>query len=418
MIRTFLTSNKLFVGGACLVGISLFMKQGVVSVAFILFCVICLVNYKKDWTGQLKDRRLLLLPILLFGLYVIWSFVGGPPTDISSVVMKRATLLLFPVCFLVTGKKISEKEFDWILAAFLAACLVCSVFCYIPAFYNVIVNKSFVVHTVDRDYYYMAYIYLTDPVAIPPIYLSMMANMAVVIAVYTRINIALKWRIFIVIYLSIFVILLSSKIGIVCLVGLIALYVFKVVKQKKLAIVTVLLLVTASVIGVFTVPFLKERFLGSLKFDYSQQYGHLWNSNAYRMAVWSSALETIEENPVVGYGTGRGQAALEDTYRKHNFVRGLEDSLNPHNEFLACMLDLGISGVIALVLMIAVPMVSKMKEGDWLTVQFLIIFLCYCLIEVILNRQKGVVFISFFYSLLLWYPTAKQPQKSIFAQKF
>jgi O-antigen ligase len=416
-IRKFLTSDQVFAGVACIVAMSMFFKQGVISVSFITFCVLCLVNYDKNWTEQFHARRALILPLILYGLYVIWSFVGGPPGDSATVLVKRITLLLFPACFLVTGKRISQRQFGWILIAFLAACIACSIACYISAFYNVWIHKSLSVDTLDRRYYYLTYIFLTDWVEIPPIYLSMMANFAVAIVVYTTFNISLKWRIVLVGYLSLFIVLLASKIGIVCLVALLGISLFQMIKQRTLAIISVLVLVAFAVISVFTVPFLKERFVTSLKFDYSQEYGHLWNSNAYRMAIWTCSFETIERSPMMGFGTGRGQQALEETYRKNNFIWGFKESLNPHNEFLASALDIGIAAPLALLAMILLPMIYRWREGDWLTVNFLIIVLSYCLIEVILNRQKGVVFASFFYALLLWYPTAKKTESPAYPTK-
>jgi O-antigen ligase len=416
-IRKLLTSDEAFVGMACIVAMSLFFKQGVISVSFIIFCVLCLLDYDKDWTRHFRERRALILPIILYGLYVVWSFVGGDPSESSPILVKRITLLLFSLCLLVTGKRISQRQFGWILIAFLAACIACSIACYISAFYNVWIHKSFSVDTLDRRYYYLTYIFLSDWVEIPPIYLSMMANLAVAVVVYTTFNISLKWRIALVAYLSLFIILLSSKIGIVCLVALLGISLFQMIKQRTLAIISVLVLVTVAVISVFTVPFLKERFIASLKFDYSQEYGHLWNSNAYRMAIWTCSLETIERSPMTGFGTGRGQQALEETYRKNNFIWGFKESLNPHNEFLASALDIGIAAPFALLAMILLPMVQRWRQGDWLTVNFLIIVLMYCLIEVILNRQKGVVFTSFFYSLLLWYPSAKKTENPAFSSK-
>ncbi len=120
--------------------------------------------------------------------------------------------------------------------------LLALVACYISAFYNVWIHKSFSVDTLDRRYYYLTYIFLTDWVEIPPIYLSMMANFAVAIVVYTTFNISLKWRIVLVAYLSLFIVLFASKIGIVCLVALLE-FLFQMIKQRTLAIISVLVLV-------------------------------------------------------------------------------------------------------------------------------------------------------------------------------
>jgi O-antigen ligase len=402
MIRKVISSDFVFIGCASAVVISLFLKSGVTSVSFITFCSICLLNYSKNWTELIKTRWTLLLPAGLFIWYALWTFVGEPRDGAWNELIKKVTLLLFPFSFLITGKRMEQRKIDIVLMVFVAATIVCSLVCYVYGFYNVITTGQYYLHNDDRDYYYLTYILLTEFVGITPIYLSMMTNMAIVIVITSSLIKKSTWRYLLLLYFSVFVVLVASKIGIICLAGIVGVWLFMSIRQRILAVGIVGGMIVFFVIGIFTIPFLKERFVASFKFNYTEQYGENWNSNAFRAAIWSSTFETIQNRPVLGYGTGAGQAALEETYEKNQFGWGINEHLNAHSEFFASALDLGIPGMIYVVLMLAIPFIVYLKRKDPLGMMFIFIATCYFFIEVILNRQKGIVFFVFFYSLLAW----------------
>ena len=81
---------------------------------------------------------------------------------------------------------------------------------------------------------------------------------------------------------------------------------------------------------------------------------------------------------------------------------GLNQALNPHNEFFSTFLDLGLTGFCLLILILLVPLKKAISKRDILQISFLLILFLHFLIESILLRQKGILFFVFFYSLLFW----------------
>ena len=398
-LETLRKSNNAFIFLASFISVSLFLKPGFLTASVILFSIYCFFNFDSNLRHQIKLHKILILPFFLFFLYVIGTFFAFSFEEASIQIIKKIPLFLLPVCFFFLNKKISEREVQIILVFFLIGCLLFSIICVGYAMGNIIQYKSLG----NEEGYYFSYVALTRAIDIDPIYLSMYCNFALVIALTTPL-IEISWvRHGIVLFLCVFILMVASKMGIVTLVCVAMLWILtrpgKMV--PKYILMTTLLLML--LIGIFELPFLRNRFITSTKFDYSELNGGLWNSTTFRLAIWSSAWEAIKKRPVLGYGTSNGQKALESVYHEKNFVWGLKHSYNAHNEFLSATLDLGILGLWAVSAMIIFPLIRSIQSKDMLTISFVMIVFLYLLIETMLLRQKGVIFFSFFYSLLFWH---------------
>jgi O-antigen ligase len=141
----------------------------------------------------------------------------------------------------------------------------------------------------------------------------------------------------------------------------------------------------------------KDKIPSLFKFSYTDQYGH---HTANQLLIWSSAIEAIKQNPLTGYGTGDGQKAFEEIYEKNEPILKQGDPLNPHNEFFSASLDLGIAGGCLLIATLIIPFIRSIQVKDPIALGFIIIIAFFFCVESVLIRQKGIVFFSFFYSLL------------------
>ena len=396
-------SQTLFILLASFVGIGAFLNAGYISIGVILLFLFCLYNRLSGVSSRPKKQVALLFPIALFLLETLWlMFASSPAEALANLWIKKNSMFLLPVAFLLFREQISKKQFETVLLLFLIAFFITSLICYANAAVRVLENKSFSEVNIDRKYYYFSYLHLTEPSNSTPIYLGLFANFAFVIALY-KTAFSQTLRIASLIYIGIFIILVASKIAIISLV--VTIFAFFVYRRRSLlkSFLLFLLLGGLMATSVYIFPFLRERFLTSVTIDYKQPYASAWNSTSLRLAIWNCTVEAIKRKPLLGYGTADGQRALEDVYRERGFVRGEEDRYNPHNQFMITMLDLGIIGALLLFIMLAYPFVEAIKSGNMLAASFLIIvFLVFC-IEGLLVRQKGIAFFSFFYSLLTWH---------------
>jgi O-antigen ligase len=88
--------------------------------------------------------------------------------------------------------------------------------------------------------------------------------------------------------------------------------------------------------------------------------------------------------------------------RKNNrYKNSLKREYNFHNQYLQTFGKIGVFGLLILCYLLAYLFILSIKRQDYLTVFFLFIVGASFLTESMLERQAGVAFFSFFYSLLI-----------------
>lgn len=369
----------------------------------ILIWILGLYGIYMSWPLRLKitrDDLVFFLPALLFVVFGIGLFWASDFHDGLMQMERRLALVAIPLAFFFMRHSLTKQQLNGMLYAFLGVVLIMSIVCYGNALVNIIENKSLkVVGNTERSYYYFSYMPLTHIIRIDPIYLSLYVNFGVIILLLRPLKNKVL-NIFILGYLVLFIVLISSKAGIVMMAAIFALFLFGSFRSRVLAFVIAGLITIALFTGLNKWDFLRERFVVSLEFRYDVAWAGNWNSSSQRMAIWTCAIETIEKNFPLGYGTSDGQKALVETYVSNKYIRGYEDNYNAHNEFIFTWLDTGIFGVTVLIGMIVVPFVRNLGRKDHLFLYFLVCCVGYFLVEAILNRRLGLNFFCFFYGLL------------------
>jgi O-antigen ligase len=129
------------------------------------------------------------------------------------------------------------------------------------------------------------------------------------------------------------------------------------------------------------------------------------NSTTGRIEIWKESLALLQENWIIGTGTGDIKDELLKSYAAHQFTYGLERKLNSHNQFLQTWLCLGIAGLLVLIALLFIPLLKSRISTDNAFLFLAGIITLNAMTESILEVQKGVFFLSFFYSLLLIRPS-------------
>ncbi len=123
-----------------------------------------------------------------------------------------------------------------------------------------------------------------------------------------------------------------------------------------------------------------------------------WNSVNYRLLEWKGAWSIIKNNPLLGVGTGDGNHALEEFYSNFN-ASTVSVQYDAHCQYLQTWVETGIFGLLILLLCLLIPLI-KLADNPT-DVSFIIIFSSMCLTECIFELQKGVIFFSVFFALIL-----------------
>ena len=133
-----------------------------------------------------------------------------------------------------------------------------------------------------------------------------------------------------------------------------------------------------------------------------------WNeSNTVRIVVWNFSSKIIAEHPM-GVGTGDVKDHLFREYRAHGYDLFAEKELNPHNQFFQTGIAIGLGGVVLLFLVLLGPIILNLRNIDPSFVAFVTLTFITCLFESYLERQVGIIFFSFYLTVLVAHQLKKE----------
>jgi len=115
-------------------------------------------------------------------------------------------------------------------------------------------------------------------------------------------------------------------------------------------------------------------------------------------------MKVIEKNFVLGVGTGDDKGELIKQYELDNQEYLRKGQYNTHNQFLDYWVTFGIVGLALFLLFVALAFKLSFQYKNLLGAIFMIATICFFFVENVLSVQRGVVFVSFFYSLMVFNP--------------
>ena len=122
-------------------------------------------------------------------------------------------------------------------------------------------------------------------------------------------------------------------------------------------------------------------------------------SSGIRVVMWGRALEIIRDNPLLGIGTGDVKDKLQRNAEIKGYSMVKDRNFNVHNQYLETWMGIGVFGFLILLLLFFLPLFFRSRH--YLLPYLIIILSTSFLFESMLNRLAGVMFFSFFLSLLI-----------------
>ncbi|WP_348824652.1 O-antigen ligase family protein [Flavobacterium aestuarii] len=159
-------------------------------------------------------------------------------------------------------------------------------------------------------------------------------------------------------------------------------------KNKTLFIVSILILVAASL-------FISQRYQDDLNYFYQN---NITNSTRYTLCYCS--IETAADSNFLGTDNGLIQSKLNTCYTKYGFTNFSKENLNSHNQYLDFLLKGGFLLFVSFIWMIynKLRYTSKTENYLYFTITLLFVF-AFCT-ENILVRQYGI-YVYLFCDILL-----------------
>jgi O-antigen ligase len=362
---------------------------------------------ERDFAARIRklftDRHRLYT--LLFGTFYVYYLFGMLYTNNFHYGLfdleVKLSLLIFPVIFFTMDTALlTARMARQLMLSFTGGVAAAMLLCYGVALADYLGSGSG-----------MAFYYNRLSVLIHPSYLAMYVCFAISIILYFLANGIIKKgsvraALYALVFLfGIFIVMLSSKAGILSLGLVIALYASYLVIIKRRVVYGLMQGTVMAVVFVFLLvlfPASAQRFeqsredLGQADLKASEVVG----STSERIMIWWYSLEITNEHFLGGVGTGDVKDKLLDKYREKKMTHALELELNAHNQYLQTMIALGMGGLILLLLCLVIPAMYSIERRQYLYLVFLLLLGMNLLFESMLETQAGVVFYAFFNAYL------------------
>ncbi len=352
---------------------------------------------KEKWRMALLALSLFYL-LFLVGMIYTKDFTGG-----LSNLRVKLPLLVFPLLLSSLDKEyLSKGRMHHIFIAFISATVLISL---------INLGRSFSSYLQTGDsasFYYSGITY-----GLHSSYFALFECFSIALVIYFFFRLPLKtsWLVklglaAVVLFLMVFTILLSSKTGIIALVGVFVLTSFWIWwVLKKPAFSLSFAFISLSVIAILFYTFDQSNarmkvLVTEIKSKPSENISE-GKGNA-RMLIWTSALQKFSESPFIGFGTGDVYHALEEQYQDNNYHNLSRHKLNAHNSYLETSLAIGALGLLMLLAVLLLPLFFAFRSRYLLLLTFLLLISMNFMTESMLKRQDGVVFFAFFLCLLVF----------------
>jgi hypothetical protein len=187
---------------------------------------------------------------------------------------------------------------------------------------------------------------------------------------------------------------------------------FKAFSIKKLvlffSVLLLLLIASTNVSDRIKIEFEKTKINEVLS---KKDFGHvyLWTGVGLRVFQTKAFLEITEEQKKVflGFGLNNSQESLNQKYIEYNLYPGFLN-YNYHNQYLQIFAELGIIGLLILLLIFYSVIRKAIIYKDYFLLSLIILILVVCFTESFLWRQRGMIF-----SITLLLLLSKRQKKSI-----
>jgi hypothetical protein len=367
-------------------------------------CIIALVLvWLIDAGFAMKFRKLIKEPffignVLLFGLYLLGVALSEDKSIARFFVEKNLSLIAIPLV-LLSMKRITKEQFFVLGKIFVACTSVLMLLALILA-----ARYWFQIHNYNVFFYHK----LAEQVGISAIIASLLCIVSLAILFELPGFGILKW--ISITFLSLCLVLLSSKLFLLMLGIMILLNVLRHIKPKA-RIMLCLSVMAIALLLAFTPNPISRRFKDMGKFHLEYLSAKTYNPGMYfdglsmRLIFIKFGFEILKEdgNYLLGVGTGDAENLLKGKIKAYDMYQGdgVKNKLGYleygfHNQLLQKLLQLGLIGFITFLGLIIYCLSMAIKYKNRFLLNLMLIFSLTFFTDTLLEHQVGLVmFLSF-----------------------
>lgn len=315
------------------------------------------------------------------------------------------SLLVFPIIFTAFKSNKIENAHSYIFSFFIISLIVAYLTCLSVAIPRFIVDNNYEYFfyqefsTIISGAHHLSYFVLFGIVIL-------ISNLLGETSLCFYENKYLWVKILSLVILSIFLFQLSSKATIILFV-MISFIVFVYIVIKKILALKYALAIISIVILFATIGFSTQkvnlrfsRFIDVI-FKREEFNPKSAESTALRISALKTAKAVAKDNFWFGTGTGDLLYEMNDYYKENYLQAAYIKYVSPHNQFLRTFAMHGIFGLLSLISVFVLMIYNAVKQKSFLLWMWILMMLVLFNVEDMFGIQCGVVFFSYFTSLLL-----------------
>jgi O-antigen ligase len=362
------------------------------------------VGHSFGTPGKLVVNRSLWLFVFFFFTFVIGLFYTTNLTQGASEIEKRSALAILPLIILTCKISLSNDQLQKLILYFFYAGLVVSLGLLMFAFYRYQTGFS------AEVFYYRE---LTNIIRHHPVYYSyylLFGLLARFLILFRTHHKKLVFWIINVFGVTILV-LLASKMVVSLLVIITIFLLFTYFRStrvyyKLVAGVLLVLLISGSFVFFPQVRGKATDMLHLSMNDLKQEkyaYNYPFNGLNFRLVLWKLSIQHLYNDRLLWFGVGTGDARdyLNEVYAQHGLLDGGYINYNTHNEYVETLVRHGLAGLFFLFSVYLWGFYKGFSKANFFLVIFLLIFAISSWSEASLSVNKGIVFFSLYFPLLL-----------------
>lgn len=365
-------------------------------------------RFRNTWLNP--KRRLLVGFTALYLFYtagLAWTENFGYAADDLTV---KLSLLLFPLAFAVTDWYVYSARQKWLtLKVFAAGCIAGAAVLLGRALWMKITLGH------PTSFYYTNLSWNFHPGYLALYYAFAISNILYYLLIRKSVQgkSAVTGHLAILVFLTLMIVLLSSKAGLLAWFAVILIYTAVIILVQKKLIAGVLFIgVSVTIFGVLLALF--PNAIGRVsqarqEITASKELPEEERSTGERMGVWKAAAKVIGRNFLIGTGTGDVKDTLLEQYRADHLDLVVKKRLNAHNQFIQTFATLGVTGLAVMLALLIIPAWQSLKKGRWIYLVLIVVTAVSWLFESMLETQAGVVFYAFFNAFLFAVYTSDSP---------
>jgi O-antigen ligase len=355
-----------------------------------------LTSFKEKWS--IRHPYIWFILFFLSHVAGLWN-TTNMDFAIADIGMK-ASLILIPLFFMATRLNLNRNHIiNGYLIALLLATLICFGYAIFRSIYNAEDNQwayfteSYFSYMMHRSYF--------------ATYLALGTLMAVYMLFKSENR---KWLYFVMIALfAVSTVLTASKAGVLILALLMIPLGFYLMVKRFNVFWGSFSLVVMFIFGFIALQAssnLSERFEKMITglTETKTENNTAVESNSSRIIMWSTSSQLFKENLMTGVGTGD----VKDELNKRNTELGnlgvVEKNLNAHNQYLNTGVQLGLLGLIPLLMVLITSLGKAMRTRDIILSLVIFTFATTMLFESFLETQAGVIPVTYILLLFVLIP--------------